>query len=165
MVRNIICTITWRRFTVALLKLASTECINSCLRYCTSHCLFAVSLDITFVYRLRRVFKGPIFLKNRHFIIRERFTKLIYGIITIKTCGFWQPVKFQLVSLSWNEIIFRIFELMLPTLVQRYDKKNRFIFDLVQKGETNWNFTSCQMSCVMIVSILYIYKKPLHKII
>ena len=41
--------------------------------------------------------------------------------------------------MNWikNEIIFyRISELMLPTLIQRYDK-NYFIFDPVQKRETD----------------------------
>ena len=66
-------------------------------------------------------------------------------------------VKFQLVSRSWNEMIFYcISELILPTLIQRYDKKNHFIFDPVQKWETNWNFTGCQMPHFMIVLILYI---------
>ena len=32
-------------------------------------------------------FKGAILLKNRHFIIQERFNKLIYGIYTIIKCG------------------------------------------------------------------------------
>ena len=50
--------------------------------------------------------KGSIVLKNRHFIIWESFNKLIYGINTIIKCGTWQPVKFQLVSRSWNEMIF-----------------------------------------------------------
>ena len=31
--------------------------------------------------------KGSIFLKNRHFIIQERFNKLIYGINTTIKCG------------------------------------------------------------------------------
>ena len=31
--------------------------------------------------------KGSIFLKNRHFIIQERNSKLIYGINTIIKCG------------------------------------------------------------------------------
>ena len=33
------------------------------------------------------LFKGSIFLKNRHFIIQERFNKLIYGMNTIIKCG------------------------------------------------------------------------------
>ena len=58
--------------------------------------------------------KGSIFLKNRPFIIQERFNKFVYGIKTIIKYGTWQPVKFQLVSRSWNEMIFyRISELML----------------------------------------------------
>ena len=40
--------------------------------------------------------------------IQERFNKLIYGINTIIKCGTWQPVKFQLVSRSWNEMVFFI---------------------------------------------------------
>ena len=68
---------------------------------------------------------GAISLKNSHFIIQESFNKLIYAIKTIVKCGIWQPVKFDLVSRSWNEMIFyRISELMLPTLIQIYDKKH-----------------------------------------
>ena len=52
--------------------------------------------------------KGSISLKNRHFIIQKRFNELIYGINTIIKWSSWQPVKFQLVSCSWNEIIFFI---------------------------------------------------------
>ena len=42
--------------------------------------------------------KGCIFLKNRHFVIQERFEKLTYGINTIIKCGTWQPVKIQIDS-------------------------------------------------------------------
>ena len=95
--------------------------------------------------------KGSIFLQNRHFIIQGRFNKLIYGIDTIIQCGTWHPVKFQLISRSWNEIIvYDISELMLATLIQRYD----FIFDPAQKRETNRNFTGFQMPHFMIVLIL-----------
>ena len=60
------------------------------------------------------------FLKNRHFIILERFDKLIYGINSVIKYGTWQPVKFQLVSHSWNEMIFySISESKLPALIQR----------------------------------------------
>ena len=52
------------------------------------------------------VLKGSILLKHRHFIIQERFNKLIYGINTNIEWSTWQPVKFQLVSCSWNEMIF-----------------------------------------------------------
>ena len=45
---------------------------------------------------------------------------------------------------------------MLPTLIQRYNKKNRFIFDPVQKRETKWIFTGCQMPHFMIIFIPYI---------
>ena len=91
------------------------------------------------------VVKGSIFLKNRHFIIQERFNQMIYGISIIIKCGTWQPVKIQLISHSWNEMIFyHISELMLQTLIQRYDK-NHFSFDPVQKWRTYWNFTGCQM--------------------
>ena len=103
-----------------------------------------------------RFFKGSIFLKNRHFIIQERFNKLIYGINTIIKCGTWQPVKFQLVSGSWNEmILYHISELMLPTSIQRYNKKS-FHFDPDQNQEMNWNFTGFQMPHFMILLLLYI---------
>ena len=46
--------------------------------------------------------------------------------------------------LKWNAFFYHISELMLPTLSQIYDE-NHFIFDSVQKRETNWIFTSCQM--------------------
>ena len=45
----------------------------------------------------------------------------------------WQPVKFQLDSRIWtrkkqNEMIFyRIYELMLATLIQRYDKESMYL--------------------------------------
>ena len=69
--------------------------------------------------------QGSKFLKNKHFFIQERLHKLIYGIITIIKCGTWQYVIFQLVSLSWNEMIFYIiYELMLPILIQSYHKKS-----------------------------------------
>ena len=78
--------------------------------------------------------KSSILLKNRHFIIQERFNELIYGINTIikySTCKI-------LVSLSFlkRNDFYRIFELMLPTLIQKYDKSH-FIFDPVQTRETN----------------------------
>ena len=41
---------------------------------------------------LRRVCLLGMFLKNRHFIIQERYDKLIYGINTIIKCGTWQSV-------------------------------------------------------------------------
>ena len=37
-------------------------------------------------------------------------------------------------------VLYRIAELMLPTIIQRHDK-NHSIFDPVQDQETNWNFT------------------------
>ena len=58
------------------------------------------------VYISFNIVKGSIFLKNRHFIIQERFNKLIYGITTTMKYGTWQPVKLQFVSRSWNEMIF-----------------------------------------------------------
>ena len=68
--------------------------------------------------------KGPIVLKKTHFIIQERFRKLKYNINSIIKCGSWQPVKFQFLTWIKNEMIFyHISELMLPTLVQRFDKK------------------------------------------
>ena len=80
----------------------------------------------------------------------------IYGINTFIKCGTWQSVKLQLVSRSWNEmIVYRISELMLPTLIQRYDK-NHLIFDPVLRRGTNWIFTCCQMPHFTIVWILHI---------
>ena len=103
------------------------------------------------------IVKGPIFVKKRHFLIQERFIKLIYSINTIIKCGIWQPVKLKLSLsfLNWikNEMIFyRISELMLATLIQRYDKK----IISFQERETNWNFTGCQVPHFMIVLIPYI---------
>ena len=73
------------------------------------------------------ILKAPYSLKQT-FYYPERFNKLIYSINIIIKCGTWQPVKFQLVSRSWNEMnIYRISELMFPTLIQRCDKYH-FIF-------------------------------------
>ena len=44
---------------------------------------------------------------------------------------------------------------MLATLIQRYNKKNYFIYNLVQERETKWNFTGCQVLHFMIVLIPY----------
>ena len=63
-------------------------------------------------------------------------------------------ISVSLSFLKWNDF-YRIFELMLPILIQRYDKTH-FIFDPVQKLETNWNVTGYQMPHFMIVLILYI---------
>ena len=87
--------------------------------------------------------------------IQVWFNQLIYGISTIIKWGIWQPVTFQLVSfLNWikNEIIFyRVSELMLATLIQRYDKK----IISFQERQTNWNFTGCQVPH-FIISISYL---------
>ena len=94
--------------------------------------------------------------KNRHFIIQERFNKLIFGINTVIIM--WHITVYNIsVSLSFLKwyVFYRVSELMLPTLIQRYDKKS-FIFYTVQKRDTNWNFTGCQMPHFMIVLILYI---------
>ena len=49
-------------------------------------------------------------------------------------------------------IFYRISELMLATLIQRYDKK----IVSFQERDTNWNFTVCQMPHLKIVLIPYI---------
>ena len=49
---------------------------------------------------------------------------------------------------------YRISELILPTLIQRYDKNSFQFFEPVQKREPN--FTGCQMPHFIIVLILYI---------
>ena len=124
-------------------------------RYCGFSSV-ALLLMSVYIYIISLSLKGSIFFENRHFIIKERFNKLIYCIHTIIKWGIWQPIKFQLVSRSWNEMTFyRVSELMLPTLIQRYDKYH-FISDPVQKRETNLNFTGSQMPHFMIVLILYI---------
>ena len=121
----------------------------------TNRCIWGKTNTRHNTVRYVYVLKAPYSTKIDSFIIQERFNKLIYSMNTIIKCGTWQPVKFQLVCRFWNEMIFyRISELMLPTLIQRYDKK--IIFDLVQKRETNWNFTGCQMPHLMIVLTLYI---------
>ena len=70
--------------------------------------------------------KSSIFLKNRHFIIQERFNKLIYGINTI--IKMWHlsayKISVSLLFLKWNDFFYIISELMLPTLIQRYHKKS-----------------------------------------
>ena len=63
-------------------------------------------------------------------------------------------ISVSLPFLNWikNEMIFdRIFELMLATLIQRYDQKILF-----QEIETYWNFTGCQVPHFMILLIPYI---------
>ena len=68
-------------------------------------------------------------------------------------------VSVSLSFLNWikNEMIFyRISELMLAILIQRYDKK----ISSVQERETNWNFTGCQVSNFMVVLIPYQFIKP-----
>ena len=68
-------------------------------------------------------------------------------------------ISFSHSFLNWtrNEMIFfyRRSELMLPTLIQRYNK-NHFNFDPVQKRETNWNFTGCKMPHLMIILLSHI---------
>ena len=64
-------------------------------RFCTVYALYG-----------NFVTKSSTFLKNRHFIIQERFNELICCVKTIIKCGVWQPVKFLIVSRSWNEMIF-----------------------------------------------------------
>ena len=56
---------------------------------------------------LHLTLKGSIFLKNRYFIIQEKFDKLIYGIYTIIKCGVWQPVKskLDLSILKWYDFL------------------------------------------------------------
>ena len=49
-------------------------------------------------------------------------------------------------------IFYHISEFMLPTLIQRYDKK----IISIQDRETNLNFTGCHVPYFMIVLIPYI---------
>ena len=97
-------------------------------------------------------------LQNRHFIVQERLHKLIYSMNIIIKCGTWQPVKFQLVSRSWMKWFFLSYLWINVASINSEIQctiKNHFIFDPVQKRETNWNFTGCQMPHFMIVLILY----------
>ena len=41
-------------------------------------------------------------------------------------------------------------------LIHKYNKKSHFIFDPIQRQETNWNFIGCQVPHFMIVFIPYI---------
>ena len=80
-------------------------------------------------WRITHKLLGSAFLKKWHFVIKERFNYLIYGVNTIIKCGAWHSVKFRLVTHSWNEMLFFslnhcISELILPTLIQWYDKKS-----------------------------------------
>ena len=82
-------------------------------------------------------------------------------INTIIKYGIWQPVKFQLVSRSWNEMFFffRISELIIKfsTLIQRYDK-NHFVSDPVQKQGTNWYLSDATFDdCI---NTIYQFIKP-----
>ena len=63
--------------------------------------------------------KGSIFLKNRHFIIKDRLNKLIYGIDIIVSLSFLNGIFFFVVFF-YN----RISEFMLPALILRYHKKS-----------------------------------------
>ena len=49
---------------------------------------------------------------------------------------------------------YRISELMLPTLIQRFDK-NHFSFNPAQERETNSNFTDCKVPHCMIVFMFF----------
>ena len=49
--------------------------------------IFVSVPEFTYILFNYSVFKGSIFLKKRHFIIQERFNKLIYGINTIIKFG------------------------------------------------------------------------------
>ena len=64
-------------------------------------------MKIFYSLHLFYYFKGSIFLKNRYFIIQERFNKLIYCISSIIKCGIWQTVKCQLIFpfLKWNDFL------------------------------------------------------------
>ena len=62
-------------------------------------------------------------------------------------------ISVSLSFLEWNDFN-RISELVLPTLI--LDTINHFIYDPVQKRETNWNFTGCHIPHFMIVLILCI---------
>ena len=67
--------------------------------------------------------------------IQEMFNKLTYGINTIIKCGTWQPVKFQLVSLSGNEMIFIVSinsEIWYKTISFLIQFKNKRLTEILQ---------------------------------
>ena len=111
---------TWRNFASLAIEMRPAKSLIR-PRECWCRCP-----EVCFWIAAKLFLKISIFLKNRHFIIQERFiNKLIYSTKTIIKCGTWQPVKFRLMYSSWFEMIlfYRIFELLLPTLIQRYDNK------------------------------------------
>ena len=55
---------------------------------------------------------------------------------------------------------YRISELMLSTLIQRYDEKIISFFYPLQKQKTNWNFTGCQMPRYGRINTMYHFIKP-----
>ena len=76
---------------------------------------------------------GSIFLKNWHFLLKKDSINWNIVLITIIICGIWQRVKFQLVSHFWTGskmkwFFYHISELMLATLIQRYDKKSLYFW-------------------------------------
>ena len=66
-----------------------------------------------------------------------------------------KSVSLRFLTFIKNEMfLYRISEVMLQTLIKKYDKKS-FHFYPVQKRETNWNFTGCQVPRFMIVLIFF----------
>ena len=97
------------------------------------------------------IVKVSIFLKNRHFIIQERFTKLIYDINTIIKCG--TTACKILVSLSFVIEWFLSYRWINVANI----KKNHFIF--WSSSQTN---TCCQMPHVYdSINTTYQFIKPL----
>ena len=105
---------------------------------CRLICVFAGHIGLIVLSCAGSV-KGSIFLqKNRHFFFKERFNKL-NSINTIIKFGPWQPVKFQLISRSWNEMIFyRISELMLSHKFKDTIKNPLIFVPVKKKYDTNW---------------------------
>ena len=109
-----------------------------------------------------KIIKGSIYLKKLDILfIQERFNKLIYSINTIIKCGIWQPVIFQFVPrffFNWikNEMIFfyRIPELMLATLIQRYNKKSLCI------QFKNKRLTEIDATFYDRINTIYLFIKP-----
>ena len=76
---------------------------------------------------------------------QQRFDKLIYSINTIIKHLTACKISVGLSFLNWNVFFYRVPDLMLPPLIQRYDK-NHFIFDPLQNPKTrDWNFTGWYM--------------------
>ena len=85
------------------------------------------------------------------------------GLKNMNTIIKWGQISVSLLFLKWikNEMIFLPYPWINVTNINSYIKrymynKNHFMFDPVQKRETNWIFTGRQMPHIMVILIPYI---------